>query len=66
MAEVAKHQWTKEEVTEIVTVLAYKRYGIAFDSYIQKLKENEVDRCKDSDIIGLLKLIGICTESVAA
>lgn len=66
MSDAIKHEWTKDEVTKLVTVLARKRYDLDFDGYIQKLKRDEVDRCRDSDIIGLLRLIGICTQSLAA
>ncbi|MBS1992377.1 MAG: hypothetical protein JSS83_17760 [Cyanobacteria bacterium SZAS LIN-3] len=61
MSKSIKTEWTKDEVVRVVTALAEKRHGLTFDSYVELVSNNseKIDRCKDSDIIGLLALIGL-------
>jgi hypothetical protein len=68
MSDISKIEWTREEVIKAVSILAEKRHGVDFETYVQMVKtENEnIDRCKDSDIIGLLALIGLGLDTLAA
>ena len=68
MTDSTKTEWTKEEVVQAVTALAKKRHGLTFDAYVELVSSDseKIDRCKDSDIIGLLALIGLGTGSLAA
>jgi hypothetical protein len=67
MATSAKTEWTREEVIEAVTALAKKRHDLSFDAYVQLVSNDseKLDRCRDSDIIGLLALIGLGAGSLA-
>lgn len=68
MDNSTKIEWTREEVVQTVTVLAKKRHGLTFDAYVELVSSDseKIDRCKDSDIIGLLALIGLGSGSLAA
>jgi len=63
-----KVEWTTEQVVSTVTLLVKKRHGLDYDAYVSKLKNNDesIDYCRDSDIIGLLKLIGVGSEVLVA
>lgn len=63
-----KTEWTAEDVVKAVTDLVKKRYGLSFDAYVELVKNNyeQIDRCRDSDILGLLNLIGVGPEVLAA
>jgi hypothetical protein len=67
MISCSKREWTKEEVVEVVTMLAKKRHGLEFDAYVRLIENDDesINRCKDSDIIGLLRLIGVGTQTLA-
>ena len=68
MVNQARIEWSAEQVTRVVTSLVRKRHDTDLQSYIEKLKrcDDSIDRCRDSDIIGLLALIGVKPEHVAA
>jgi hypothetical protein len=63
-----KTEWTADQVIKVVTAVVKKRYDVDFDTYVDMIKHaNEnIDRCRDSDIIGLLKLIGVDADILAA
>lgn len=64
----SKSEWTTEQVINAVSVLVKKRHGIAFDVYVEMVKreDDSVDRCRDSDILGLLRLIGVGVKDLVA
>jgi len=68
MSESIKTEWTKDQVIIVVESLAQKRHGLTFDEYVGLVSSGseKIDRCTDSDIIGLLTLIGLGTGSRAA
>ncbi|MFA7339983.1 MAG: hypothetical protein WC028_24610 [Candidatus Obscuribacterales bacterium] len=63
-----KTEWTVEQVTQVVTAIVKKRHDVDFATYVAMVKRNDenLDRCRDSDILGLLKLIGVEAEVLAA
>lgn len=63
-----KTEWSVEQVTLVVSKLVKKRHGVDFETYVAMVKSNDenLDRCRDSDILGLLKLIGVEAEVLAA
>jgi hypothetical protein len=67
MQNPIKTAWTKQEVVEIVSALVLKRHGLTFDEYIELITSSsqKIDHCQDSDVIGLLALIGLGNGSLA-
>lgn len=57
----SKTEWTVSQVTKVVTTLAEKRHGLDFATYVAMIERGDesIDCFRDSDMIGLLKLIGV-------
>ncbi|MFA6212360.1 MAG: hypothetical protein WC714_23180 [Candidatus Obscuribacterales bacterium] len=63
-----KTSWSDDEVKETVEALVCKRHGLDYETYVRMVQQGDeaIDRCRDSDILGLLALTGINSRNRAS
>jgi hypothetical protein len=57
MSKQEPQHWTRQEIIDVVTLLAEKRHDMSFEEFNSALAAGKIDICDDGHLIGLLNMM---------